>query len=102
MQEINQNIIPSTEQVLADISNLNREQKEQYLKLLKEKSIRIKQNRIVQYYPETGTLSRHNYPKHMAFFSAGKDFSARCIMAANRIGKSEGIGAYEMALHLTG
>lgn len=102
MLEISQNIIPSPDQILADTSLLNRDQKEQYLKLLKEKSIRIKQNRIIQYYPETGRLSRHNYPKHMAFFAAGVDFSERCIMAANRVGKSEGIGAYEMTLHLTG
>jgi len=102
MLELSQNIVPSFDQPLEDISHLNRDQKEQYLKLLKEKSIRIKQNRIIQYYPETGLLSRHNYPKHMSFFEAGATFSERCIMAANRIGKSEGIGAYEMTLHLTG
>ena len=81
---------------------MTREQKEQYLRLLKEKNTRINQNKILQYYPETGRLSRHNYPKHMRFFSAGNDYPERCIMAANRIGKSEGIGAYETALHLTG
>jgi phage terminase large subunit-like protein len=85
-----------------DLSSLSRDQKEQYLKLLQAKNIRIKQNKIVQYYPEDGPLSRHNYPKHMAFFEAGTRFSERCIMAANRIGKSEGIGAYETTLHLTG
>jgi phage terminase large subunit-like protein len=102
MQELSQNIIPSADQIAADISMLNRDQKEQYLKLLKEKATRIKQNRIIQYYPEAGPLSRHNYTKHMAFFAAGATFPERCIMAANRIGKSEGIGAYEMTLHLTG
>jgi len=85
-----------------DLSNLSRDQKEQYLKLLHAKNIRIRQNKIAQYYPEEGPLSRHNYPKHMAFFEAGNTFSERCIMAANRIGKSEGIGAYETTLHLTG
>lgn len=83
-------------------SDLSRDQKEQYLKLLKEKSTRINQTKINQYYPETGLLSRYNYPKHMKFFEMGKDYSERCIIAANRIGKSEGIGAYEMTLHLTG
>jgi phage terminase large subunit-like protein len=81
---------------------LSRDQKERYLALLKEKNLRLSQNKIAQYFPETGLLSRHNYPKHMAFFAAGKEFSERCIMAANRIGKSESIGAYEMTLHLTG
>jgi len=79
-----------------------RKTKEKYLKLLTEKSRRIRFNHIDSYYPEEGLLSRHNYPKHMEFFSAGTDYSERCIMAANRIGKSEGIGAYEVSLHATG
>ena len=87
---------------MPDFSNMSRDQKEQYLKLLRTKNTRIKQNKIAQYYPETGDLSRHNYPKHMKFFQAGSKYSERCIMAANRIGKSEGLGAYEMTLHLTG
>jgi len=85
-----------------DVSNMSREQKEQYVKLLKEQSIRLNQNKIIQYYPETGTLSRHNYPKHMKFFGLGSKFPERCMMAANRVGKSEGVGAYELTLHLTG
>ena len=71
-----------------DMSHLSREQKEHYLKLLKEKNLRLSQNKIAQYYPETGRLSRHNYKKHMAFFAAGSEYSERCIMAANRIGKA--------------
>jgi len=38
----------------------------------------------------------------MQFFAAGKLYTERCIMAANRVGKSESIGAYEMTCHLTG
>lgn len=82
--------------------HLTRDQKENYLKLLKEKNARISQNKIIQYYPETGQLSRFNYPKHMTFFEMGAHFTERCMMAANRVGKSEGVGAYEMSLHLTG
>jgi len=82
--------------------SINRAQREQYLTLLKEKSRRIKTNKITTYYPETGPLARDKYPKHMQFFESGKRFAERCIMAANRIGKSEGIGAYELTLHLTG
>ena len=87
---------------LQNIDHLSRDQKEQYLQLLKEKNSRISRQKILQYYPEEGPLSRHNYPKHMTFFEMGSKFSERCMMAANRIGKSEGVGAYEMALHLTG
>lgn len=92
----------TTEVNLPERGNFTREQKENYLKLLKEKNTRIRQNRIEQYYPPTGRLSRDKYVKHMQFFALGKDFSERCIMAANRIGKSEGIGAYETVLHATG
>ncbi len=85
-----------------DISQMSREQKEHYVKLLQERNKRLSQNKIIQYYPESGPLSRHNYPKHMSFFEAGPRYSERCMMAANRIGKSEGVGAYELTLHLTG
>lgn len=56
----------------------------------------------MSYYPEAGPLARQNYPKHMAFFAAGKDHSERCMLAANRVGKTEGAGGYELTLHLTG
>lgn len=38
----------------------------------------------------------------MEFFEAGDKYRERCFMAANRIGKTEGAGGYETALHLTG
>lgn len=38
----------------------------------------------------------------MEFFAAGAEHRERAFVAANRIGKSEGVGGYEMALHLTG
>jgi phage terminase large subunit-like protein len=53
-------------------------------------------------YPETGPLRRELYPKHMAFFAAGATEYDRCMLAANRVGKSFGVGGYETTLHLTG
>jgi phage terminase large subunit-like protein len=38
----------------------------------------------------------------MEFFAAGATFRERLFMAANRVGKTEGAGGYEMTLHLTG
>jgi phage terminase large subunit-like protein len=38
----------------------------------------------------------------MQFFAAGAVHRERCFMAANRVGKTEGCGAYESTLHLTG
>lgn len=54
------------------------------------------------YYPDTGKLRRALYAKHLEFFAAGSRYRERAAMAANRVGKSEGIGAYECTLHLTG
>lgn len=70
--------------------------------LLGEKAKRVAQNRISTYYPDTGPLRRELYPKHLDFFKAGKFFRERCILAGNRIGKSEGIGGFETVLHATG
>lgn len=58
--------------------------------------------RIRTYYPDEGPLRRELYPKHMAFFAAGADQKERLMLAANRVGKTEGVGGYELALHLTG
>jgi phage terminase large subunit-like protein len=38
----------------------------------------------------------------LEFFEAGARFNERLFMAGNRVGKTEGVGAYETSLHLTG
>lgn len=53
-------------------------------------------------YPETGTLRRELYPKHIRFFREGAIHKERLMLAANRVGKTEGIGGYETTLHATG
>lgn len=68
-----------------------------------EEKVRRKANRkLFTYYPETGPLRRELYKKHLLFFKLGADKSTRCFMAANRVGKTEGGGGYEVTLHLTG
>jgi phage terminase large subunit-like protein len=42
------------------------------------------------------------YVKHLEFFAAGRKYRERMILAANRIGKTEGVGGYETVCHLTG
>jgi len=61
-----------------------------------------KARRMENYYPDTGPLRRELYQKHMEVFRAGAKYRKRAFVAANRVGKSEGVGAYEMTLHLTG
>lgn len=70
--------------------------------LRKELALREKRNRLATYYPDTGPLRRDLYPRHMEFMAAGATERERLFMAANRVGKTEGAGGYEMALHLTG
>jgi phage terminase large subunit-like protein len=61
-----------------------------------------RKNKIESYYPDKGPLRRELYPKHLEFFRAGLEHRERCFLAANRVGKTEGVGAFETTLHLTG
>ena len=70
--------------------------------LLEESLRRRKERKIATYFPDTGEYRRELYPKHTAYFKAGARYRERLMMAANRIGKTESIGGYEMVLHMTG
>lgn len=84
------------------LAGLSLEDRELLARLLEERARRQGRKKIEGMYPEYGPLRRELYPKHMEFFDRGRDFRERCFMAANRIGKTEGAGGYETALHLTG
>src|ERR1700684_2054241 len=86
----------------ARLMRLSREQKIEVIELLEEKQRRTSRRKIQSYYPEVGPLARDKYTKHMEFFEAGKQHRERLMLAANRVGKTEGVGGYEMSLHLTG
>ena len=81
---------------------MSREQKLQRLNLLSEQKARSRRRKMYSYYPDTGPLRRELYVKHMKFFAAGKHHRQRLMLAANRIGKTEGVGLYELTLHATG
>lgn len=70
------------------------------LESLQESIKRAKGRKLFTLYPDEGRYPRRLYPKHMAFFAAPD--MERCMMAANRIGKTLGVGGYETTLHLTG
>ena len=59
------------------------------------------QTLLYRLFPETGPLSRHNYPKHMEFFAAGALHQERAFIAANRVGKTMA-ACYEVTCHLIG
>lgn len=77
-------------------------EKQELIALLEERDRRKSGRRIELYYPEMGPLRREAYPKHMQFFAAGQTHVERLFLAANRVGKTEGAGGYEMVTHLTG
>lgn len=63
---------------------------------------RARRRKLFSIYPDEGPLRRALYPKHLQFFAAGTVHQERAAIAANRVGKSFGIGGYETTLHLTG
>ena len=82
--------------------SLNSSEKLELLGLLEERERRQSRRHLWTYYPDQGPLRRELYTKHMAFFAAGTQHRERLMLAANRVGKTEGVGGYETTLHLTG
>ena len=80
----------------------DRAEREELVLLYEERDRRQRQRKLLTYYPDCGPLRRELYVKHLAYFEAGKRYRERLMMAANRVGKTEGVGGYEMTLHLTG
>lgn len=74
--------------------------------MLKELQQRITRadgrRKLWSYYPDEGPLRRELYAKHLKFFRGGVEHRERLFMAANRVGKTEGVGGYETTVHLTG
>ncbi len=84
------------------IMELTGQEAERARTLLTTAVARDEQRKLFTYYPETGPLRRALYPKHLRFFALGRAHNERLFMAANRVGKTEGVGGYETTLHLTG
>lgn len=72
------------------------------ISLLEQEERAISFNKIKTYYPDDGPLRRELYKKHIAFFAAGQKYNERLMLAANRIGKTESVGLYELVCHMTG
>lgn len=84
------------------LASLSYSEKQELAALLQELERRKRRRKFFDLYPETGELRRELYAKHMAYFEAGAKYRERAMIAANRVGKSWGIGAYETTCHLTG
>lgn len=101
----------------ASLKKLERDDKLELLALLEEKERRVRRRKLFTYFPDTGPLRRDLYKRHMRFFELGarhkpgpgcppdcdgRPHRERLLMAANRVGKTESAGGYELTLHLTG
>lgn len=73
--------------------------------------ITLARRRLLEWlYPDEDTVSpwgqafhaRRKWPRHLEFFRLGAVHRDRGAMCANRIGKTFGMGGYEVAVHLTG
>jgi len=60
------------------------------------------QCRLYYFYPDKGRLRRELYIPHTGYFRGGAKHRERLFMAGNRVGKTEGVGGFEVTLHLTG
>jgi phage terminase large subunit-like protein len=69
---------------------------------MEEKERRKRRRKIDTFFPDTGPLRRELYPKHLEFFRQSLYHREVLALAANRIGKTEGMGGYAVACHLTG
>lgn len=72
------------------------------IKICEEIKRRDSREKIYKYYPDIGPFRRDLYPKHTQFFAAGSQYRQRLMLAANRVGKTEGVGLYELVMHMTG
>lgn len=82
--------------------NFDRAATIELLRIEGELQRRRERMKLLTYFPDTGPLRRELYRKHLEFFDAGREHRQRLMLAANRIGKTESVGLYELTLHLTG
>lgn len=83
-------------------SPLRRDQKVEMILAMEAVAKRRRERKFFQYYPDSGPLRRELYPKHQRFFELGAFTRQRLMMAANRVGKTESVGLYEVVAHATG
>lgn len=84
------------------LSELPREEREEIKKLIDEHLERSRYGQIKKYFSNKGDEYDIKYwQKHWEFMQKGAGYMFRCISGANRIGKSNALGA-EVVYHATG
>jgi phage terminase large subunit-like protein len=87
--------------VEAFVQALPEDEVESFLLQLRALGDAEKYGKFKSLFPTEGPLRRELYPKHLEFFKAGKNYRERCMMAANRVGKTLA-ASFENTCHLTG
>jgi phage terminase large subunit-like protein len=85
----------------AFVNALPDEEVDGFLLQLRALSDAEKYGKFQSLFPDEGPLRRELYPKHLEFFEHGAKYRERCMMAANRVGKTIA-ASYEITCHLTG
>ena len=80
---------------------MNKAELSEAVEIAEELSRRRKMGLRDGYFPDEGELRRELYPKQLEYFEKGLGYRERCMISANRCGKSA-MGAYEVSYHLTG
>ena len=83
------------------IIKLSREEQIELLTLQQILQKRTDERSIDKYFTKIGANALNNYNKQKQFFAAGAYYHQRLFIAANRCGKSHGMGC-ELVYHLTG
>ncbi len=84
-----------------ELGDLSKEEKVALLTALEEKNDRVRFNKYLTYFADTGKYGREHYTKHTLFFAKGSKFKERAFIAGNRAGKTT-CGLLEMMYHLSG
>jgi phage terminase large subunit-like protein len=85
-----------------DLKRLSFKERRELLDLLEERDKLSLKKRFYGMYPDKGPLRRELYQKHVEFFKLGAKHRERLACCANRVGKTEGMGGFELVAHLTG
>lgn len=70
--------------------------------LLDAEALHRRYNAIDYMYEEGGPFPLEAYPKHAEIFEAGAKYDHRAAFGGNGVGKTLGIGGFEVAMHATG
>ena len=72
------------------------------LRAIAELKHRHEGEKFYRMYPDEGEFNRALYPRHQEFFELGTKKPFRLFLGGNGVGKTEGVGCFELTCHLTG